>query len=287
MRLLTLWDMYQIYAHNLLALFDELRDLEVQVSKSHPFRPAPELVADVSERLCKHLVTVAHLCLSLDLTSSQKQIKHILNVPPENLLDSNSVSQMIQDLRRRIREDLEDHVYFCVPEVTAARFFIRRSDGLYFTKVPSELMDPTIVARFPAASEDIEGACRCFAFDCFTACVFHLMRVVEIGVLKIARLSVLPDPRPSWGAILKHVEKLVLRTKYEDLDPAVQPHRNLLESLLPQMQAIQRAWRNKFTHVEDKVLPEGEINPAIANELMVAVEAFMRTLAMNLPPEKA
>jgi hypothetical protein len=31
-RLVSLWDMYQFYAHVLLKLFDELRDLEIQLN---------------------------------------------------------------------------------------------------------------------------------------------------------------------------------------------------------------------------------------------------------------
>jgi hypothetical protein len=76
----------------------------------------------------------------------------------------------------------------------------------------------------------------------------------------------------------------VLRTNYNDLDPSIQPHRKFLDDVLPEMQAIQRAWRNKISHAEDKLVPiDAAINEAVAREIMVAVEVFMRQLAHDLP----
>jgi hypothetical protein len=202
----------------------------------------------------------------------------------DRVVKGDLVSPKLSELRRRIREDLEDHVYLCIPYATAQRCFRKDSHGLQQPKVSSELMDPRIAERFPAALDDIEAAYRCFVFDCYPASMFHLMRVVEIGVLKLAKVAGLHDPTPSWGAVLKYVEKIVLRTKHEDIDPLVQPHREMLEAVLPQMQAIQRAWRNKFTHVEDKIIPAGVMSESVAAEILTAVEAFMRQLACDLPP---
>ena len=85
--------------------------------------------------------------------------------------------------------------------------------------------------------------------------MFHLMRVVQVGVMELAVIAGLKDPSPSWGSVLQFIEKLVLLTKHEDVDIHVRPHRKLLENVLPQMQAIQRAWRNKFSHVGTKIIP--------------------------------
>jgi hypothetical protein len=241
---------------------------------------------DVSKKFTDHLEAVRLMCESLRLSSASKQVLHIFTVVVDRVTPGHVIAQDLVELRRRIREDLEDHVYFCVPERAAPRCFRQDDYGFYQFKVASELMDAKIVERFPSASDDIEAAYRCFVFDCYPASMFHLMRVVEIGVLKLAKVADVKDPSPSWGAVLQKVEKLVLRTKYEDIPVEVQPHRKMLESVLPQMQAIQRAWRNKFAHVEDKIIPaESAMSEAVAAEIFVAVEAFMRQLALDLPPE--
>jgi hypothetical protein len=149
-------------------------------------------------------------------------------------------------------------------------------------------MDASVVQRFPSASDDIECAYLCFVLDCYAASMFHLMRVVEVAVLELGKLCGMSDLNPSWGAVLQQVEKIVLRTKYDEVDPKVQPHRKMLEGLLPQMQAIQRAWRNKFAHVGTKIVPtDSAINEQVASEILTAVEAFMRQLASDLPPSVA
>ena len=281
---LSLWDMYQIHAHQLLKLFDDLRSFEMEILTPRS-NITPERISDLSQKIGIQLAAMVDICDRLELSSATKQLRYILEHARENTsIGGQDLGQMMGELRRRIREDLEEHVYMCIPRSGAADYFKLDALGEYKRKVASELMDATIVARFPAASDDIESAFQCLVCDCYPASVFHLMRIVELGVLEVARLSGLADPKPSWGAILKYVEKLVLRMKFEDLDPAIQPHRLLLEQLLPQMQAIQRAWRNKISHVEGKLIPvDGSITEPIARELFVAVEAFMRQLAADLP----
>lgn len=285
-RLVTLWDMYQIYAHNLMRLFDELRDLEIKLSTSLREAPDPADAEAVSNQFFQRLASIQHACEGLQLSSSQKQVRHIIEKIAGKTTSGLSLSPMLEELRRRIREDLEDHVYFCIPEQIASKCFAKDAHGLYQFKVPSELMDSRVVEAFPPCSDDIEQAYRCFVFGCYTASMFHLMRVVEVAVLRIGQLVGLKDPSPSWGSVLSQVEKVVLKTKYEDMEEAVRPHRKLLRALLPQMQAIQRAWRNKFSHVEYRIIPaDGELSESIAAEILTAVEGLMRQLSRDLPAE--
>jgi hypothetical protein len=281
-----LHDMYQIYAHNLLKLIDGVRDLELEISKpAGPFTPAQQ--KDLNERVSSQLGIVKLICAHFSFASAEKQVRHIEETGKDGkLIGGDVMARELAELRRRIVEDLEDHVYLCIPRETAFRFFkrVKGTHGL-LPKVASELMDASIVNRFPSTSDDIELACRCLLCDSYTACVFHLMRIVEVGVLRVARLAGNSDPKPSWGSALGLVEKLVLRTKFQDLDPAIQPHRPLLEELLPQMQAIQRAWRNKIIHVGDKLIPIEPISESTASEILVTVEAFMRKLAASLPSD--
>ena len=284
-RLVNLWEMYHLVAHKLLSLLDELRDLEIDLAKSLTQYPTAAEQAAVNVRFIGHVQSMRAATESLQLTSSQKQIRRIADYVSDKIAPGNVVSAMLKELRLRIREDLENHVYLCVPEGSARKFFAWTGDD-YRVKVPSELMDPAIVARFPSASDDIDGTFRCLVLDCYPAAMFHLMRVMEAGVLGLAKIAGLKDPKPSWGSVLEKVEKLVLRTKYDDLDPKIQPYRGMMEAVLPQMQAIQRAWRNKFAHVGGMIIPTGSpITEQVALEILTAVEGFMRQLAHDLPPE--
>jgi hypothetical protein len=277
---------YQFYAHKLLRLFDELRDLELELQRGLPRTPTPEEESVVSKKFVDRLNAMWGVSEALQLPSSLRQVKRIAMLVGDKKIPGTVLSPMLTELRTRIQEDLEDHVYLCIPTNAADRFF-SRVEGVYKPKVPAELMDACIVERFPSTSDDIDGTFRCFVVDCYSASMFHLMRVVEVGLMELANNVGLNDPSPSWGAVLQYIEKLVLRTKYQDLDAGVRPYRPMLERLLPQMQAIQRAWRNKFSHVGSKILPAPDINEQIASEIISAVETFMRQLAVDLPSADA
>ncbi len=239
------------------------------------------------------LSRVDKICEVLELSSSRKQMRTIWaeirkaqNKQPSVTMTWETFASLLQQLRERISEDLEDRVFYCVSANTVSKFYTRSSDQrqeLEF-KPADELFDPVILTRFPACMDDIEKACKCLVLMLYTACIFHLMRIVEIGVREVARLSGIVDPKPSWGAVLQKVEKIVLRTRFCEVEQSIQPHIPVLTDLLPRMQAIQHAWRNKVSHVEDKLIPiEGRIDVEVASEIMTAVQAFMRKLATDLP----
>src|SRR2546422_8132848 len=130
-RLVSLWDMYQIYMHNCLTLFDELRDLEIQVGQSLPRAATHEEGEAISNRFKQHLADIAMMCDVLRLSSSQKQIRHIATFIVDKVVSGAALSPMLLELRRRIREDLEDHVYFCVPDKVVDKCFTRDARQLY------------------------------------------------------------------------------------------------------------------------------------------------------------
>lgn len=281
-RLVSLMDVYQVYADTLLKLFDALRDIEIEL-EAKLSAPASEYEVALADRFINEMANLGGLCGALQLSSAGKQVQHILKTVLGQRVAGSVVAAKLSELRRRISEDLEDHVYYCVPEDDAKRLFKRDENERYVFKTSSELMDPAIVKRFPTASDDIEATYQCFMFECYPASMFHLMRVLEVAVLELGDIAGLKDSKPSWGSVLNHVERLVLRTKYEDLPESVKPHRWILEAVLPHMQAIQRAWRNKFAHVDNKIIPTEPISEKVATQILTAVEAFMHRLALDLP----
>jgi hypothetical protein len=281
-RWVSLWTVVQIYAHTLVEMLSDLRSLEQNVIDLNTETPR-------LDELNRTIEVLAGYCLALELSSAQKQLRNIgQRIKREFKLAE--YQEMLAEFRRRIQEDLEDRLFFCVyDDGLLSRFFTRQTneyfgESVLVIKHADELFDKEIANRFPATINDIEDACKCFVFDRFTACVFHLMRIVEVGVLKLAKLIDYQDPKPSWGTILDKVDKYALRTKYADLPPKIQPHVELLRSFLPHMQAVQRAWRNNVSHVEDRIIPASEkLTPEDAKEIMEATQSLMKHLAKELP----
>jgi len=137
----------------------------------------------------------------------------------------------------------------------------------------------TVADRFPSASVDVEEASRCLALGRATACVFHLMRTMEIGLRVVAKS--LNDPRldpktnPTWHNILKKGDE-ELQKPIGQRAPEWAKNDHFFSEAQANLRAVQFAWRNPTMHVEINYDPEK------AGDVMQAVKAFMRHLASVL-----
>src|SRR5258708_7512857 len=61
-----------------------------------------------------------------------------------------------------------------------------------------------VLDKFPSAILDMEEAGKCLAFDRNTACVFHCMRVMEVGLKTLASALGIPYA-PSWESYLTQI----------------------------------------------------------------------------------
>lgn len=276
--------MYQFYNHALLNVFDELRSIEFVLSSSsmvQSFETAGP--GEFSSAILLRLALMRHLCEDLKLLGSSQQIKKI-----QECLDSRrpatQLAPMLTELRIRVKEDLERQVFYSIEEGVAGWFFKPSKDGTYEPKVASELMQSIVVSRFPSALSDIEQTYKCFVFGCYAASMFHLMRVAEVALFELGGVIGMKDAAPSWDAVIARVDMLVFGTRREYVEQSIRPHMKMLESILPKLQAIQRAWRNKFTHAGSKLIPNSDsIDEATAVQMLGAVEPFMEQLARDLP----
>lgn len=288
--------MFQVFVNAYVSLMAELQTLETEIMEEWtfppPIRPPREVptMQQKQEKLAHTLLRAEAYSQGLSFLSTTRQIARIRNRfnQEPRMVPHSELSVMIAELRVRISEDLQDRVFFAITDPIRIQKFFKRSteegtNGYLIWKELDEIFDPKVVERFPQTYDDLSQACECIVHSLPTACVFHLMRVVEIGVLKVARLADIQDPKPSWGSILNRLDKLAHRTEYKDLPPCVQPHIELVKKLLPKLHAIQHAWRNKVSHVEDKLIPTDSISGDDALEIMTAVQAFMRMLAAELP----
>ena len=125
---------------------------------------------------------------------------------------------------------------------------------------------------------------KCFALHRYTAVVFHLMRMLEIGIAGVARCLSIPDPtKPSlqnWGTILQAIKnEMVKQTKETEWnDPG---DKRFFEDVYASLDAVRNAWRNAAMHVENKYTEEE------ADTIYRAVRSFMRKLASRLDEQGA
>ena len=108
---------------------------------------------------------------------------------------------------------------------------------------PAGIFGKDVYNKFPNMVEDISEAGKCIAFDRPTAAVFHLMRVMEIGVQAFGtKLGVTLANEMNWQKILDLVNKEIKSRDHRF------PETKELAELSVQLYAVKVAWRNEVMH---------------------------------------
>jgi len=138
-----------------------------------------------------------------------------------------------------------------------------------------QLFGAEVAERFPGAIVDIEEAGRCLASHRATAVVFHLMRVMEVGLKELGFALGIPYA-PSWESYLRQI-KNNLERDWKDKEPDWKANEPFFRQASSYLESIKIAWRNPTMHVIFNYTPDQ------AEEIFGAVRSFMRHLAENLP----
>lgn len=180
------------------------------------------------------------------------------------------LGERVRDLALRMKDELEESVFLRIGT---------EQTQLYTD--PCKGWGP-VVDRFGCAL-DIEEAGKCFALERFTSSVFHLMRVTEHAVLELQCFLDKPDPKAHFGSVLARLDNLQNKTGFKDLPRHLQPYREFLGAILPQLHAVKNSWRNKVSHVGGKIVPTDGFTPEMALDVYNATFSLMKNLATGLP----
>jgi hypothetical protein len=139
-----------------------------------------------------------------------------------------------------------------------------------------------VFGRFEGARADITEAGNCYAAGRNTACVLHLMRVMEHALRALATSLGVPDPIGSernWSAVIRKIREQIDRRNEGSLMPEWKAIRDFYTGATGLLEGAKDAFRNDSMHVGPKY-DEGD-----ALRIYHFVQGFMVHLAKL--PEKA
>lgn len=169
---------------------------------------------------------------------------------------------MVADLRRRIMDQLAGRRFYYVAPAY---------EGYYGDAAP---LWNDVWASFPSTVDDTIEAGRCLALGRGTACVFHLMRVMEAGLRTLSKELGIPYA-PSWEAHLKQINDRV-SAKHRTKGVRWKRDEAFFKDIAGDLQLIKMAWRNPTMHIAKHYGPEQ------AGEVFAAVRRFMEHLATRV-----
>lgn len=210
----------------------------------------------------KNLNHVRERCTKIGLTVSIHCVDHILAAVSKPVT-SRKVLALIDQLGLTIAWEMQERLFMFIPPQRAERYD------------KEELFGSEVKASFPSATFDIKESGNSFASARFTACVFHLMRVLEIGLVTFAKLfPSVPTNKENWQQIIEKIESEIREmpkapTKAPDWKEKMEQYAQTANSFM----FFKDAWRNYTAHARGKYT-EDEADSVYRN-----VRSFMQSLA--------
>lgn len=141
---------------------------------------------------------------------------------------------------------------------------------------PKWLTEGLLMSKYSDTVDEFQRAGRCFAYGENTACVFHLMRVTDFYLRRVAdSLNVLYDSR-NWQGIADKISK-AMEQKYQNKTSDWKKAEPFYAEILTDIQAIGRGHRNPALHELEKKYDERE-----ARYMLTVIESFADHVARQL-----
>jgi hypothetical protein len=262
-RLLPLWDfMQRIKADELVAFAGRLENIETR-----GYLQKEGLNAEDCKRLhneLSELLKIGTRIGTLNIPSTLDQLIRIfdlINGEGATVAYPHSWA-MLRSLHERFMDDVGRCHVFAVDE--------READLLN----DQQPFGAPVFDAFPSATFDIEEAAKCLALDRSTGAVFHMMRVVEIGLKATANALGIPYA-PSWESYLRQI-KPKLEEDWDRKAPEWRAEEPFFRDAYTHLHAVKLSWRNPTMHVVKTYTPE------MADDIWSAVKGFMRHLSTKL-----
>lgn len=204
---------------------------------------------------------VKALCDALGLsTAAMKATAVIGEIKPE--LKRSDFGDACEALAEIIRLEISSHLFMYV-EPTKAQYFL----GI-------DLFGHQVSEAFPLAKDDIEEAGKCLALNRGTACIFHLMRVLEAGLYAIADALEVEEIEPNWHNAIEQTEKKIRALPSNT--PQAKIALAFYSDAAAYLFAVKEPWRNRSAHTGQIYTEEK------AQQIFDSVRGFMQVLSTKL-----
>ena len=216
-------------------------------------------------------------CGDIRLTDSLRQIG--LATPyisrPLDQLTASEVRSELNRVKETIIKELSERKFLFIPKELT---LFLDSDALF---------GHAVAQVFPSGKEDIRESGNCLAADCNTACVFHLMRVGEHGLRRLARkLRVrlthtgknCPIEFADWDKVVTAIRGKIAEARKKPSRPKRQALLEAYSNAADHCEYMKDIWRNNMAHTR---------NPYSASEAIVVfgrLQDFMQFLGRYLSP---
>ncbi len=176
----------------------------------------------------------------------------------------------IEATEKLVEKELKDKAFFYIPP-ERMRFWPQQKEPFAFGRAVAE--------SFPSTTWESNSAAFCVATTLGTAGVFHLMRVLEIGLTVLGAKFGVSLAHTNWAPAIEQIESKV-RDMHKDPAwkalPDCKEQQEFYAQAASHFAILKDAWRNHTMHVRGKYTEDE------AERIFENVKAFMQKLAERL-----
>ena len=218
---------------------------------------------DYKDILHKHVEFIKNQAELFNLKVSHSQATKIIDMLNENEPLDIEMLREIDRLKEVLIIELENILFLAIP-----------SKGVDYYNYNNTKTFQKIIDKFPSAEFNLTEAAKCFALGRYTACVFHLMLLLETPLNVFAKeVGVDIDRNNNWGGLLDHIEKEVNKMDYKTIQD--RKNKEYYSQLISNFRPIKTGWRNYTMHGNNKYTEEN------AQRIFSNVEGFMKELTVK------
>jgi hypothetical protein len=207
--------------------------------------------------------------VSHELSASLDRLDRIVAYADDEGCHIDDLADLIGTLMEVLEDELTRKIILYIPH----------DDAKFYAK-PEKWFPETLIS-FPSATYDATEACKCYALERYTACVFHSMGVLQVGLHTLAKdvgISLkFPIELAEWGDIIRRIEEKIapyanlprgdfLRDRYDNLYSGAASH----------FRYFKDGWRNHVAHSRE-VYDQDKAHTALTH-----VRDFMESLSTRL-----
>lgn len=248
----SLLDMLNFYAGRLFIIIGYLDSLAKLVQTNGEFNFDPKLHENIKPDIDWLQCTLCNMGLPMSALIANRIREHM----KDNLKVDNQLKNLIDQLHGRISDEID------------SRFvFILSMNEKWFYNPDIPIFGKEVAGNFDDMNEDITEAGNCFALGRYTACVFHLMRVMEIAVQKFGdKLGVTAVHDKNWHNIVDEINKKIKNLPQKDTVTKA------YTAIAAHLYNVKVAWRNPTMHPKETYTEEE------ATAILNAVKIFLKDL---------
>jgi hypothetical protein len=265
--LISWWNMEKFAAEHFVGIGSQLAGMSGLMNRLH----ASQTVGlddriETSAKLKKMIETCRKIGLRVTAGHAEQVVR---NLETEDARFSGAqVSQMLTSLGMNLTSEMQTHMFM--------RIFPERSDCYEH----SELFGASVGANFASATRDIKDAGTCYAVDRNTACVMHLMRVLEVGLNTLATELHVAFDRRNWENVINDIDAEIKKINGPSWGADWKEKLQFYSGAAKDFRYFKDAWRNHAMHHRE------HYDASEAKSIFEHVKAFTAHLAENGLQEK-